>query len=181
MAVISQWDLAKGYYCRESWLKHSVRWKLPFPHSGLHILFFWFIFLHWICSISYLQYSLSYEEKVVQACLTLWDPTNCSLPGSSVYGILQARMLEWVAIPFSRGFSWPRNWTWVSCIAGNFFTIWATSEASNVVYLILNKIYSIYFNFLFYHLASPIRMYILWVLWFLSNFVYCYILRNYNS
>ena len=49
-----------------------------------------------------------------------------SLPGSSVHGILQARILEWVAMPFSRGSSQPRNWTWVSCITGRFFTIWAT-------------------------------------------------------
>ena len=47
-------------------------------------------------------------------------------PGSSVHGILQARILEWVAIPFSRGSSWLRDWTWVSCIAGRFFTTWAS-------------------------------------------------------
>ena len=45
------------------------------------------------------------------------------------YGILQARILEWVAIPFSRGSSQPRDWTWVSCIAGRVFTFWATREA----------------------------------------------------
>ena len=54
---------------------------------------------------------------------------NCSPPDSSVPGILQARMLEWVAIPFSRGSSWLRDWTWVSCIVGGFVTIWATREA----------------------------------------------------
>ena len=48
----------------------------------------------------------------------------------TVYGILQARILEWVAIPFSRGYAWPRNWTRVSCIAGGFFTNLATREAS---------------------------------------------------
>ena len=48
---------------------------------------------------------------------------DCSLPGSSVHGILQARILEQVAIPFSRGSSQPRDWTWVSCIAGRLFTI----------------------------------------------------------
>ena len=53
-----------------------------------------------------------------------------SLQGSSVHGILQARILEWVAIPFSRGSSWPRNWTQVSCVAGRFFTDWATLEGS---------------------------------------------------
>ena len=47
---------------------------------------------------------------------------DCSLPGSSVHGILQARILEWVAFLFSRGSSWPRDRTWVCCIAGRFFT-----------------------------------------------------------
>ena len=56
------------------------------------------------------------------------DPMVCSLPGSSVHGILQARILEWVAIFFSRGSSWPRDRTWVSCIAGRLFIIWATRE-----------------------------------------------------
>ena len=51
-----------------------------------------------------------------------------SLPGSSVHGILQARILEWVAIPFSRRSSWPRDWPQVSHIAGEFFTTWATRE-----------------------------------------------------
>ena len=50
-------------------------------------------------------------------------------PGSSVHWSLQARTLEWVAISFSRDSSWPRNWTLVSCIAGRFFTIWATRKA----------------------------------------------------
>ena len=48
---------------------------------------------------------------------------------SSVHGILQASILEWVAISFFRGSSWPNDWTGVSCIAGRFFTIWATKEA----------------------------------------------------
>ena len=50
------------------------------------------------------------------------DRMDCSLPGSSVHGILQARILEWVSISFSRGSSWPRYWTRVSCTAGRFFT-----------------------------------------------------------
>ena len=57
------------------------------------------------------------------------NPTDCSLPGSSVHGTLQARILEWVASPFSRGSSQPRDWTLVSHNAGRFFTIWATREA----------------------------------------------------
>ena len=53
---------------------------------------------------------------------------DSSLPDSSVHGILQARILEWVAISFSRVSSQPRNRTWVSCIAGRFFTNWSTRE-----------------------------------------------------
>ena len=53
---------------------------------------------------------------VAQSCLTL-RPVVCCPPGSSVHGMLQARILEWVAIPFSRGSSQPQDWTWVSCIA----------------------------------------------------------------
>ena len=63
-----------------------------------------------------------------QLCPTLCSPMDCSLPGSSVLGILQARILEWVAIPFSRGSSQPKNQTWVSYITGRFFTDWATRE-----------------------------------------------------
>ena len=60
---------------------------------------------------------------------TLCYPMDCNSPGSSVHGILQARILEWVATVFSRGSSQPRDQTWVSCIAGRFFTIWANREA----------------------------------------------------
>ena len=56
---------------------------------------------------------------------------DCSLPGSSVHGIFQARVLEWVAISFSRGSSQPRDQTQVSSIADRYFTVWATREAQN--------------------------------------------------
>ena len=62
----------------------------------------------------------------VQLFATSW---TVALPGSSVHGILEPRILEWVAIPFSRGFAQPQDWIWVSCVAGRFFTIWATREA----------------------------------------------------
>ena len=64
---------------------------------------------------------------VAQGCPILCNPTDCSPPGSSVHEILQARILEWVVIPFSRGSSQPWGQTWVSCITGRFFTIWATN------------------------------------------------------
>ena len=60
------------------------------------------------------------------SCVRLYDSIDCSLPGSSVHGIFQARVLEWVAISFSRGSSQPRGRTPVSCIASRRFTIWAT-------------------------------------------------------
>ena len=68
--------------------------------------------------------SLSMKVKVAQSCPTLGNPMNYT-----VHGILQDRILEWVAFPFSRGSSQPRDWTQVSCIAGRFFTSWATREA----------------------------------------------------
>ena len=69
------------------------------------------------------------ESEVTQSCLALLDPMDSSLPGSSVHGIFQARVLEWVAILFSKGSSQPSDWTQVSCIAGRFFAAWATMEA----------------------------------------------------
>ena len=65
-------------------------------------------------------------------CLTLCNPMDCSPPRSSVHGILQAGILECVAMPSSKGSSWPRDWAHVSCIsyiAGGFFSHWATWAA----------------------------------------------------
>ena len=72
---------------------------------------------------------------VAQRYLTLADPMDSSRLDSSVHGILQARILQWVAIPFSKGSSWPRGQTQVSCIAGRFFTIWATRETLYMLYM----------------------------------------------
>ena len=65
-----------------------------------------------------------------QSWPTLCNPVDCSLPGSSVHCILQARILQWVAISFFRGSSQPRDWTWFSCIAGRFFNVWTIREAT---------------------------------------------------
>ena len=64
------------------------------------------------------------KVKVAQSCLTHCDPMDYT-----VHGILQAKILEWVAYPFSSGSSQPRNWTRASCTAGRFFTNWAIREA----------------------------------------------------
>ena len=83
----------------------------------------------------FLQHSNSHQEKsesenvsrsIVSDSL---QPHDYSLPGSSVHGILQAEILEWAAITFSRVSSWPRDATRVFYIAGRFFTIWGTREA----------------------------------------------------
>ena len=84
-------------------------------------------FTSWATSLAYIS-KYMYLGKVAQSCLFVTPWTDCSPPGSSVHGFLQARILEWVAIPFSRGSSQPRDWTQVSSIAGGFFTILATRE-----------------------------------------------------
>ena len=66
-------------------------------------------------------------QVVIQPCLTLCDPLGYNPPGSSAHEILQARILERVAIPFSRGSPWPRNQTQVSCISGRFFIYYDSS------------------------------------------------------
>ena len=68
-------------------------------------------------------------SEVAQSCPTLGDPMDCSLPGSSVHGIFQAIVLEWIAISFSRGSSQPRDRTQVSHIVDRHFTVWATKIA----------------------------------------------------
>ena len=73
------------------------------------------------------KHSVQFSHSVVSD--SLWPPGLTDYP---VHGILQARILEWVAFPFSRGSSQPRDGTQVSCTAGGFFTSWATREALNV-------------------------------------------------
>ena len=79
------------------------------------------------------------KELVSQSCPTLCNPIHCSSPGSSVHGILQARILEQIVIPFS----WLRDQTRVSCIAGRFFTIWATRELHPCLFHGFNSIRSL--------------------------------------
>ena len=127
----------------------SVRWKSP-----ITVKFYWSSFPHLIISQACLLSSspcyhiekssvssfhwmpetlqinsLLCCAKLLQLCLTLCDPMDCTLPGSSVHGILQKRILEWIATLSSKGSSQPRDQTLVSCIAGRFFTIWAMREA----------------------------------------------------
>ena len=83
--------------------------------------------MYYLCENYYK--SVAVKVLVAQSCPTLCDPMDCIPPGSSVHGILQARIPEWVAILFSKESFQPRDRTQVSYIAGRFFTIWATREA----------------------------------------------------
>ena len=83
----------------------------------------------------------------VQSCLSLWDPMDCSLPGSSIHGISLGRILEWVAISFSRGSSRPRDRTHVSCVGKWILYHWATCEASHftlVIHILMDIIHITY-------------------------------------
>ena len=95
-------------------LSAPTAWRkslLPFQHFSYLILFF--------------NHLINFNKVLVtQLCLTLCDPMDCSLLGSYVHGIVQARILEWVAISFSMESSQPRGQTQVSFIACRFFTIW---------------------------------------------------------
>ena len=112
--------LLQGIFLTQEWNLSLLRllpwWEhcLPLNHPG---------------SPNYMKVKVLFS----QWCLILCDPMNWfPLPGSSVHGILLVRILEWVAIHFSRGSSHPREQTWVSCTTGSFFTICATREAQIV-------------------------------------------------
>ena len=76
-----------------------------------------------MCLLFNMLFESESESEVSQSCLTLCDPMDCSLPGSSIHGIFQARVLEWVAVSFSRRSSQPRDQTQVSRITGRRFTL----------------------------------------------------------
>ena len=108
-----------------------------------------------------------YFGVVTQSCPTLCNPMDCSPRGSSVHGIFQARMLEWVAISFSRGSSRPRDRTWVSCTAGRFVTIWATRENPYITHLLSRSslIFTLHWSIsvdCLLHDCSPLHNHIDW-------------------
>ena len=126
-----------------------------------------------------------HKTVVTQSCPTLWDPMDCRPPGSSVHGILQARILEWLAISFSRGSSWPRNQTQISCIAGRFFTNWAMREAPwksantflrGYIFICIIYIYTDTHTFMYTH----IRTHLVEKQWKISLHTLCITLTNYK-
>ena len=96
----------------------------------------WCAAVHGVCLV---PGCLKVEGEVAQSCPTLCDPMDCNLLGFSIHGILQARILEWIAISFSKGSSRPRDWTQVSHIGGRRFNLWATDKCLTVRREVLKK------------------------------------------
>ena len=112
-------------------------------HCSSFFLNFWLykqaILFEMLCLFSSNDLEIQLCVLATQLCSTLWDPMDSYPPGFSIHGIFQAWKLEWIAIPSSRGSSWPRDWTQVSCIAGRLFTIWATREAMRNIVMSIHK------------------------------------------
>ena len=120
------WKLAQIHV---HWVSDAI--QLSHPLSSHYLILCHPILLHALLDCKEILVKLikiESESDITQSCPTLCDPMECSLPCSSIHGIFQARVLEWIAISFSRGSSGPRDWTWVSHITGRHFTIWATRE-----------------------------------------------------
>ena len=134
--ILKEESVDTFYILDEPW-KQLAKWKVWFHFFEIRRRHKWphTVRSH-LCDMGRIDKSIETEHRLVVAvCVlvaqsrpTLCNRMDCSPPGSSVYGILQARILEWVAVPFSRGSSQPRDWTQVSLFAGWFFTIWATRE-----------------------------------------------------
>ena len=88
------------------------------------------------------------RAQFLQSCLTLYHPMDCSPPGRSVHGILQARILEWVTLLSSRGSSWWRDRTGISCSAGGFFITEPSGKPLLDKYMLANHLTSLYFSFI---------------------------------
>ena len=125
-SAATRWDLRDGDTGSKSNVKRCVHAQVPpLPLWGTRLLLQVPVSSLWIrASEQYVIHAQALRHVRLLAALM-----DCSPPGSSVHGIFQVRILEWVAYPFSRGSSWPRDRTQVSHIAGRFFTIWATREA----------------------------------------------------
>ena len=112
---LSRWWVWQHFSSPAHWSIQPWRFQLhilrkEYPVNQMHFVILMVLTLY-VCWIAY-------------SCPPLCDPLDCSPPASSVHGISQARMLEWVAIPSSRRSAWPRDWTQVSCIIGRIFTHW---------------------------------------------------------
>ena len=136
--VYFNWDIVALQYCVSFW--STVKWTsyvftyiaslLDLPptllcptHLGHHGALSW---PSWALKLLPTSYLFTHSALVIKSCLTLVNPWT---GGCSVHGISQASVLQWVAISCCRESSWPQDWTQVSCLAGRFFTSWASREA----------------------------------------------------
>ena len=128
----SGWDQMPWSWFSECWVLSQLFHSF-LDHFCLNDYFAYFSFCGWEWSAKTSNLDCGCVCVFnAQSCPTLSAPIDCSPPGSSVHGILQTRIPEWVAMPFSRGSSWPRDQTCISCVsytAGRFLTIWVTGEA----------------------------------------------------
>ena len=115
---VNHWHLFKDFYKKVFQGEHTGHSLRPWE-GLLSEAYLWGKCLR---QRSLLNLGLEWVSEVAQSCPTLSDPIDCSLPGSSIHGISQARILEWVAIFFSRGSSRPRIEPTSSTLAGGFFT-----------------------------------------------------------
>ena len=146
-----QWDHGHPYPFPKNTHTSNTCWlmlgkccclKTTLPFCGCTVVLFPstnnICFLHLFFSTCHTKFTFEITDhsqnevkcrEVAQSWLTLCDSMYCSLPGSSIHGIFQARILEWVSISFSRESSRPRDWTWVSHIEGRLFAVQATKES----------------------------------------------------
>ena len=114
---------------------------------------------------------------------------DCNLPGSSIHGIFQAKILEWVAISFSRRSSQPRDWTHISLLVGRHFTIWATKEVSQHKFhlktrleLTIERSYQTHSHNMYFKITRLVRRFLLKRRnMSLSNIHCCYIILQFSS
>ena len=129
----SEKEYIKAVYCHPAYLTYAeyIIWnaRLDDAQAGIKITRRNINYLRYTDDTTLITEKSESENEVAQFCLTIYNPMDCSLPGSSIHGIFQASILEWVAISFFRGSSRMRDWTQISHIAGRCFTIWATREA----------------------------------------------------
>ena len=117
-------EIATQLLCLISWVVSTLYiWVHFIIHVNNISPFFLFILQ---------KLKLNMNMKLLSHVRLFATPMDCSLPGSSVHGIFQAIVLEWIAISFSRGSSQPRDQTQVSCIIDRYFTVWAIREIQKV-------------------------------------------------
>ena len=158
---MNQWAVGKrcswAHWPGSALLQIISQWTWTSPFTSLKLSFFICKMEHWVIQgwgrnayepmhlfkaftflrvdfllIPRLLWAGCVHAKLLQSCLTLCDRMDCNPPGSSIHGILQARILQWATMPSSRGSSWARDQTqvsYVSCISRQILYLWATKEA----------------------------------------------------